>query len=115
MTNMLAWFREEFPEFDDVADSAVNVWLGHAAEIHSLSETATLYLAAHLVALDGEDSVGQVDGGAGVITSETIGPKSATYMTQARSGDETFFARTQYGRLFLTIERRVTAFSARVF
>ena len=115
MTNMLTWFREEFPEFDDVIDQSVETWLGHAAEIHSLSKTATLYLAAHLVALDREESGQVVDHGAGVITSETIGPKSVTYMNQARSGDEVFFARTEYGRLFLTLERRATAFSARVF
>ena len=115
MTSMLAWFREEFPEFEDLSDQGVETWLDRAVEIHSLSDTATLYLAAHLVALDREESGEVVDHGAGVITSETIGPKSVTYMTQARSGDETFFARTQYGRLFLTIERRVTAFSVRVF
>ncbi len=109
----MALFRKEFPEFSEVTDDAVQRWIERASEIHATSETATLYLAAHLVAVDREDS--GVDDGAGVVVGESVGPKSVQYKTQAESGDQAFFARTKYGRLFLTLERRATAFSARVY
>lgn len=114
MSDLLTRFREDFPEFSDVSDSEVERWLETAREIHSLSETATLHLAAHLLALSQEDS-GGVDDGAGVVTAESIGPKSVSYRTQAESGQDVFFERTRYGRTFLVLERRATAFSARVF
>ena len=53
----------------------------------------------------------------GELKSETIGPRSASYWTQATSGDDAFYTRTEYGRRYLTLSRLVTtgAFKVRVY
>ena len=114
MTDSLATFRERFPEFSDLDDGRVRPMLEAAKEIHSLSIAATLYLAAHLITLDLKERAIGVDEGAGVVISESIGPKKVTYKTQAEREGEVFFARTPYGRMFLTLRRPATAFSVRV-
>ena len=113
--SLLPAFREQFAEFAPHNDVVVAEWLGVAREIHSLSTRATLYLAAHLLTLDQAEPNSEVKDNAGVLTSEGVGPKRAAYLTQAESERDVFFARTKYGRTFLTLERRATAFSARVY
>lgn len=116
-TALLPAFREQFPEFSpaNYTDEVVVEWLGVARDIHSLSSRATLYHAAHLLTLDQAEPSTEVKDNAGVLTSEGVGPKRATYLTQAESERDVFFARTKYGQIFLTLERRATAFSARVY
>ena len=104
-------FRETFPELAAMTDDAVQRNIDLAEQIHDINPTCTLYLTAHLLTVDiSGDNPGEVKG-------ETIGPKSADYMTQAASGDEAFYTRTEYGRRFLTLERRVLSgpFRVRVF
>lgn len=107
MALSVADLRTRYPEFSEAvaADDAVAVALATAAEMAVLSDRITLACAAHLLAL-GRQETGKADGGAGELTAETIGPKSADYMAQAESGREVFFTTTAYGRAMLTLEKR---------
>jgi hypothetical protein len=116
----LADFRDRFPEFSSIPDTEMTALLAEAKELHGLDDTATLYLAAHLAALDKSEMqdgvIARVDGGGGAFTSESVGPKSASYATQIEmKGRDTFYVRTSYGRRFLALERRRTAFTAHVW
>ena len=108
----LAAFRAAFPEItaQKASDAEVERHLALALEIHSHSESATLHCAAHLVAISEErtgDGAGAADGGSGVVTSESLGPKTVTYLTNAgASARKAFFATSPYGRMFLTLEGR---------
>ena len=111
---LLPAFRAQFPEFApaDYPDSVVTMWLECARGIHRLSEKATLFLTAHLVALDAEERAGGaagVDGGGNEYEEEQIGPKRVRYRKQSADERDTFYTRTSYGRLFLQLERRTPA------
>ena len=120
-------FRSEFPEFteDDYPDSVVSRWIGVASEISDISSRATIYLAAHFISLnytpsDGE-TVLEADGGIREVKREEAGPLEVEYFpssettnTSDRYASENF-DRTEYGRIFVTLERRATAFSVRVW
>ena len=104
-------FRQEFPEFaaEEHADAVVQRALNNAFEMHSLKALATLYLAAHLVAI-GEEHTGQPDGGSGEIIEERTGPFTQKFTPQGgKDGKGAFYARTSYGRMFLELERRTPA------
>ena len=116
MIPSLTDFRAKFPEFSDVADGRMEELLEESFELHNRSTKATLYLAAHLAALDEAErlagAIAPVDGGGGVFASENPGPVSFSYQTQiVREGRDVYFSRTPYGRRFLALERRVTSFS----
>ena len=105
-------FRNEFPEFHGLLDSKIDMLLRRARRLHTATKAGTLYAAAHLYTLDnaskdGDGSMATADGGLGVITKETIGPKSVEYSTTA--GDDArkvFWATSPYGREFMVIEQR---------
>ena len=99
-------FRATFTELASVTDEKVTRFLEEARLIHAIRETATLYCAAHLVVLDRDEGAYTVDGGAGLVEGETVGPGMTTFKSQAKDEQETFFARSSYGRMFLTLERR---------
>ena len=109
-------FRAKFTEFpetlkpnEDVQDA-----LDVAFQLWDLSRLGVLYLAAHILVLDSEryaSGTVQPDGGSGLVTSETIGPQRIDYKTQAENGDDVFYARTSYGRLFLSLKRRTPAYA----
>ena len=111
----VADFRAQFPDppFETVDDARISAVLTEALDIHDVNEMATLYCAAHLLALEAEQKDAQgnprlePDGGAGVIEKEKVGPTDISYITQA--GDEVwraFFATSAWGRRFLTLEDR---------
>ena len=118
MTTVTA-FRDQFPKtrhFPEVDDADIESALDEAKLIHSVRVLATLYCAAHLLALDQEylDAQGQPvtdpDGGAGVVVSEMIGPRRIDYITQAGDDErKAFFVTTTYGRRFLNLEARTPA------
>lgn len=114
-----AHLREEVPALASVAEDVLSRALIVALEIHTLSPLATVYCAAHLVSLwadeDASTNPAGVDDRGGVVIAETAGPIEAEYMPQAEGGHEVFFARTPYGRMFLMLERRATAFTPRVW
>ena len=101
--DLLPSFRVRFPEFSGETDDRVILYLADALQIFSTCQPATLYLAAHLLALDTDYGPGGqgVDGGMGEIQSESIGPKSVSYKTQAAKESDTFYTTTPYGRRFL--------------
>ena len=101
----VAEFREKFPEFSTTDNDTVSQLITEAYVITDVSRTATLYCIAHLAALMAETTA-KLDGGSGVVKSETIGPRKIEYMTQATTEREAFFAITAYGRRVLRIESR---------
>ena len=105
-------FRDEFPEFSAVPAATVKRKIAHALELSAVSRRATLLLAAHLVAeMSATTEAGSVDAGAGVVTSESVGPYKTEYLTQADDDpDRVPFTTTVYGRQFLALESRSPAF-----
>ena len=101
-------FRARFPAplFSTTADEQVALAICDAQLLHSINETAVLYLSAHLLAL-GSETTGEPDGGAGVVTKEKLGPKDITYLTDAGEDERrAFYATTSFGRRFLALEDR---------
>ena len=102
----VAEFRAQFPTAFLVAthpDALITSRIGEARQIHGVRKLATLYLTAHLLAVDGE-ATGAPDGGAGVVKSEGIGPRKVAYLTQADGmPNRAFFATTSYGRRYLAL------------
>lgn len=107
MEASIANFRALFPEFKDPPydDAKVQFYLDLAAEIHSCSDTVTLYLAAHMAALDAVDGVGDENtdledintAGEGFGTQQKVGDLSVTYAAP-ESGSDADLSRTPYGR-----------------
>ena len=101
-----AQFGADFPE-TTYPDATVEARIKEARLIHAVRKLATLYLTAHLIAIDAENT-GEPDGGSGVVTSEKIGPRQVDYATQAGGTERSkarraFFATTSYGRRFLML------------
>lgn len=109
MAATLTDFRAQFPEFATTADAVVERFLSVAAEMHGIRNTATLYCTAHLLRLEADRAAGTASGGE--VTDERAGPLWQSYKSQADAGWETFFTRTEYGRMFLTLERRTPRFA----
>ena len=97
-------FREQFPELASTSDALVNRALREALEIHSSRTMATLYCAAHLLQLDQDINAGTAS--ASEKSGAGVGSLSVQYVTQAEKGREAFFTSTDYGKRFLTHERR---------
>lgn len=103
-------FRTLFPEFSSVDDAKVTFALELASEVHGCSENAQLFLAAHFIALDlaegvGDESTstGDIDtNGTGFAESQKVGDISVKYTTPEKSEDAEFM-RTSYGRRFLSL------------
>ena len=108
----VAGFQAQFPnpQFEGADTAAIQRAIEEAEFYHSRRPLATLYCAAHLLALESEHT-GKPDGGSGVVASERIGPKTISYLTQAGTGQnaddrKVFFATSSYGRRFLALEAR---------
>ena len=100
----LADFRRQFPEFSETSDESVERALDEALHIHSSRILATIFCAAHLLTLDATAE-------GGVQTSPEkkgagAGSLRVDYVTQAENGKEAFFTSTNYGKRFLTLEKR---------
>ena len=129
----VADFRTQFPEFTvaSYAEALVQRALDEALLIHSVRQLATLYCAAHILAVPGigtgAERGGDLGGIAitGEVTSERAGPMASSYTSMAgsegfndsgRNDHRAFFTRTEYGRHFLVLEQRSAraGFGARV-
>lgn len=105
-------FRGEFPEFGEppigpVADDKINRALARATRLHNATKAGTMYAAAHLLCTDVEKVALAPDGGAGVVSKESIGTKSVEYQTNAGADERrSYWSRSAYGREFLKIEER---------
>lgn len=104
----VAEFREFFGELEAEVDDKITSAIQTAFEMTAVSRTAILYCAAHVLVVSKENSP-DADGGAGEVSSETIGPRKVIYTTTAQDGREVYFSRTGYGRTFLQLERRSVA------
>ena len=106
----LETFRLWFPEFTQTEDSKVERFLGDALEIHGVNPRCTLYVAAHLAALDSLEG-SEPDLGLGELQEEQEGPLRARMKVQARNNREVFFTTTKYGRTFLEFEKRTPQYT----
>ena len=124
--DLLEDFRAEFPEFNptDWTDASAIRALDTALDIHRLSPKATIYCAAHNMAvrkseISGTD-VGAVDGGSGLVNSKKLGEREVRFsqglqgLTSKDTQRRIEFARTSCGRTFLLLEDRATAGRVRV-
>lgn len=94
----VATIRARFPEFAGKEDAEIEAAASAALEISAVSEDATLFLAAHLLALAAERT-GDPDGGSGEVMTETTGGRSVSYATMAASaGAQVWWMTTPYGR-----------------
>ena len=114
-------FNNQFPEFNSIDTPVIERALEEAKLIHGFRPLATLYVAAHIISLTPASSGGTGTGGdtthSGHIVSEKVGPLTRQYAsTQVQSKSEASsisqqdFMRTEYGRRFLTLERRSSQF-----
>ena len=101
----LAEFRARFASFATVADDVVETTIEEAHQLADTSHTASLFCVAHLLTLLAEETA-ELDGGSGVVSKETIGPRIVEYVTQAMTAREAFFGTSAYGRRVLAIEGR---------
>lgn len=105
----LTKFRSQFAEFSSVSDDTVENFYNLCLDIFSACNNATLYLCAHLIKISEDANINisgggaQNDGGDGENTSEKVGQVQTTMMAMAEAGRETFFTRTEYGRIYLTL------------
>ena len=106
MSATVADFRLIFPEFSQTSDRAVQVKIDEALEIHNVSERASLFCTAHLLALEAARIAGTPILH-GERAEERAGPLRATYRTMTEDGQRSaFFTSTPYGREFLILESR---------
>ena len=109
-----ATLKARFPEFTQ-SEAVVEQVIAEAERLADSSDDLVLWAAAHLLALEAEHT-GAADGGSGVVTAESIGPRRVTYATQVGGGAgaatndfAAFWATTSYGRRFLTLEARTAS------
>lgn len=99
-----------FPEFNDLEETFVTLWLNRsAARVNKKTfgntyEDAVYYLLGHKLSLH---KLGLANGGEerGVLSSETEGDISASYspVSSTMVSNNTNYTTTQYGREFLTL------------
>ena len=119
----IAQFKAAYPEFSSTSDDDITRKMGIAYEVHKKSLRATLALCAHLifagVGLSTSKHPGTLSAG-GNIKTETAGDLSTTFMTAAEitqlsgSASREFFSSSIYGREFMLLEERATAFSVSI-
>lgn len=98
-------FKTRFPEFNAIADANAQSLIDRAFIHHSATTEGVLLAAAHLHCLDSLPN--ELDGGAGVVSKESLGSKSVEYMTNAGGNERrAFWATSKYGRELLLIEQR---------
>lgn len=111
--------KARFPEFAPVSDSLVNLILAEALPkvgetwIEADRRPAILYLAAHLLAMEGEPGRSATGGGIGAtgpVKRRKVGDVEVEYAgggTSAGGGsDESGFLLTHYGRRYRELMRR---------
>ena len=117
----LSTFRICYPEFDPVADAAVQVWIDKSANYlnpdswSDCFDDAVLARSAHTLALSQAriaaaqaiNGAVVVPGGSGAITSSSVGGVSTGYAATGASSSErnsdAWYAQTPYGQEFLAL------------
>ena len=102
-----AQLKARFPGVGgDLSDAQITALIRIACQISNVSPDALAYLTAHLVVCEREEGQLVIDGGSGVVTSETQGRKTLQIQNMNRDEAEAYYARTHYGRTFLALETR---------
>ena len=106
MTPNLSQIRTQFPEFASRTDQQVETALAEALQIHDIRQSATLYLTAHILALNSDETT-QPDAGAGIVSGETIGPRQVNYKTMSQDAHalDVWCEQTHYGRMYLVLAK----------
>lgn len=123
---LLPIFREQFPEYSALSDDYVLGYLNKALLIHAICPMATVYLSAHLIAIDQDSGIGSVDGpkfpvdsggAAREVVSERGKNINTTFKSMAKKESDTFYTATPYGRMYITLRDACPGqgFSVRVF
>jgi len=115
MAVSVATFRVRFPEFEDVLDPRVTLFIGDAelqvnedkwGRFYALG---VQYLAAHLLSIDIEQSASAGAGvdGAGPVYSETVGPLNykRAVLPMALDSGEAQLASTSYGLRYIELRK----------
>ena len=116
---LLPLFRIRFPELDSESDTTILMYLGDALSVFSCNDKATQYLAAHFLVLDTDSGVGStggdIDGGDGVVASESVGAVSTAYknLTDGNAKDAAYET-TPYGRRFIQFRNATPAYRVSV-
>lgn len=112
-------FKARFPEFVPVSDTLVNLVLAEATD--AVGETwlerdrakAQMYLAAHLLAMEGEpgrSTTGQGTGSAGPVKRFKVGDVETEFAgaggSSGASSGASGYLQTQYGRMYLELLRK---------
>lgn len=112
-------FKARFPEYAPVSDALVNLVLAEA--IDAVGSTwlerdrakGQMYLAAHLLAMEGEPSrttTGQGTGTTGAVKRRKVGDVETEYAgaggSSGASSGASGFLQTQYGRMYLELRRK---------
>jgi len=106
---LLPVFREQFPEYDSSSDAEILKNINNALLIHAICGMATVYLSAHLIAIDSNSGVGGSGGGidAGGVRetlSETAKSVSSSFAKLSKDGtDDAFYTVTPYGRMYIVL------------
>ena len=105
MKPTIADFKSRFPEFAELTDGTTQMLIDRGWFMHSQTTEGALLAAAHLHCHDQLPSV--LDGGAGVVSSESLGTKKVEYSTNAGADERrTFWSTSKYGREFMLVEQR---------
>lgn len=106
-------FRTRFPDFDCKPDHVIGLALEDAAlQINRRAwgrkaDLGTLYLAAHMMAVDDLALAGS-GGAQGAVLSETVGSISRTYASPgATYGVTGEFGTTKYGLMYMRLKSQV--------
>ena len=103
-----AEFKARFPEFAAV-DDAIEAALSTAVLLCGGSGyEPTLYAAAHVLSLAAQNT-GEADGGSGIVSMETQGPRTVQYSNMSEAARQRFFEQSPYGRMVITLEGRSSA------
>ena len=96
----LADFRARFSALASKTDAEVQTAIDLAGTM-AFNQLSWLYAAAHLVVRLGTESTT----GAGVVSKESIGPRSVEFMLQAKDAGEAFWGSTRYGQIYNHLNR----------
>ena len=117
----LPLFRQEFQELAEKPDADVGKALKLALQIHAVRQDATLYLAAHLLAMAQLQEVNKagnipIDGGGFIKVSESMAGQTIAFQNPDATERSALLGTTSYGRTFLLLEKgSVAAIGARVY
>ncbi len=119
MTVTASLFKTRFPEFDDLEESRIEIFIGDAEDELEESawgdryDLAVYYLTAHLLALGQETLAGNPMGLSKITSASADGLSTGFGSYTFTSATDAYWSSTSYGREFLRL-KRITFTAARV-